>query len=369
VALPPALPADSHLAVLRQNYVSEVSTRWLYLKLAERDRSPKRAQLLRELARYEEKHASRWAAALRGHGAPVATARIQGSHRVLGLLARLFGVGAVFPAMRMGEAEGIEFYRNQLRAFSCESCRLVLKDILPEELGHELDLWEHSREGGGGALRSTVLGANDGLGSILALVAGVAGATSQSGVIVVAGVAGLIAGAVSMGASNYISVKSEQDALKAAGEFQRIGIEVALPQKLERLRTHYVARGLTADEAARVVEKIATDKGRLLETLLREELGVTPHRTERPGRLGAYTFLAFALAGAIPVLPFLVLPPLAGLLTAVAATGFALFLSGVVRTLVTLGHWLWSGTEMLLIGMGSAAATYVVGLLIGASLI
>jgi VIT1/CCC1 family predicted Fe2+/Mn2+ transporter len=269
----------------------------------------------------------------------------------------------------MGEAEGIEFYRHQLKAFSCQDCRLILKDILPEELGHELDLWEHSREAGGGALRSTVLGANDGLGSLLALVAGVAGATAQSGVIVVAGVAGLIAGAVSMGASNYISVKSEQDALKAAGEFQRIGIEVALPEKLGRLRARYESRGLTAEESRRVVDNLAQDKERLLETLLREELGVTPQRAERPRRLGAYTFVAFALAGAIPVFPFLVLAPLPGLLTAVAATGIALFLSGVVRTLVTLGHWLWSGTEMLLIGMGSATATYLVGLLIGSHLL
>jgi len=362
------LSEDPHIAALRRNYVSEVSTRWLYLRLAQRDTDPARKALLQSLAEYEEKHAAQWAAALGDHSTPVPAARIETSHRVLAILGRLFSVGAVFPAMRMGEAEGIEFYRHQLETVGCERCKVRLQAILPEELGHELDLWEHSREGGGGTLRSTVLGANDGLGSILALVAGVAGATTESKFVIIAGVAGLIAGAVSMGASNYISVKSEQDALKAAGEFQRIGLEVAREGKLERLRTKFSARGLSRSEAEHVVSTIAQDEERLLRTLLQEELGVTQGRAERPGRLGAYTFLAFALAGAIPIVPFAVFDPTLGLLLSVLATGIALFLSGVVRTLFTLGSWWKSGVEMLLIGMGSAAATYAVGLLLGARL-
>jgi VIT1/CCC1 family predicted Fe2+/Mn2+ transporter len=349
------------------NYLDERSSRWMYLALAERDRKPERAELLRELAGFEEKHAAIWGNFLRKLGTRIpGDARLQ-EHRILVSLARIFGVGTVLPILHKGEVDGIQKYLDQARRWDDPDAQAALREILPDEVAHEVDLFGSMRRvtESRGRLRSAILGANDGLGSVLALAAGVAGATSSSPAVVIAGVAGLVAGAVSMGASNYVSVKAEQEVDASQRRLQRQAIEVAPDTKRKELVRIYEEKGLTEAEATGVASRVAERPEELAKALLSEAPAQAEETSESPGRQAAYTALAFAGAGIVPILPFLVLPALQGVLVSVALTCIALFLAGIIRALSTLHPFLRSGLEMVLIGMGAAAATYVVGYAIG----
>lgn len=363
--------AHPHVPILTENWLDEVSAEWLYLRLADLSGSDRRQTFFRELAEFENRHAAKFAEALRAHGGAVPHARVKTTHRLFALFARLFGVGSVLPVLHRGEAHGLEMYRRQLTTLAEDGCKDTVREIIPDELDHEVDLWkeiaapqEGETEARRGRLRSSILGANDGLGSILALVAGVAGATASNRVVLIAGIAGLIAGSVSMAASNYISVKSEQESYEARRELTSVSLEVAPDVKRGQLKAHYEDRGFPAEEAEMVVSRIANDREEMLNALLTAEHGLTSASFENPRRLSLWTGIAFTFAGAVPILPFLFLAPTPGLIAAVVLSAIALFIAGVLRTLVTLRDWLRSGVEMMLIGMGSAAATYAVGLLI-----
>lgn len=362
--------AESQVREVEGNFIDEVSSAWMYRSLASLDRDDERASLLRELAEYEEKHAAIWKSLLETLGVAIPSKGKMGSHRVMKALATLFGVNSVLPLLHKSEVDGIEKYRRQAMEFPGEEVQRAFSEILPDEVAHEVDLFETMRKGGEasrGGLRSAILGANDGLGSILALAAGVVGATNSSFTVVIAGVAGLVAGAVSMAASNYISIKSEQEVYASQVQLQRQALQVARPAKLEQLRETYQRKGFTEEEAKGIVKMLASSDEELLRVLVAEKHGLGEVSFQRPGKLALYTGLAFAAAGAIPVVPFVVAPPLEGLATSVALTGAALFLAGVFRSLMTLRPFLRSGVEMLAIGMGSAAATYVLGVMIGAT--
>jgi len=183
--------------------------------------------------------------------------------------------------------------------------------------------------------------------------------------VVIAGVAGLVAGAVSMGASNYVSVKAEQEVDASQRRLQRQAIDVAPETKRNELIRIYEAKGLTRAEAESVAARISERPEEFLKALLAEEQAAPQDSAEGPAMQAAYTAFAFAGAGVVPILPFLALPAIEAVLASVVLTGVALFIAGVVRALSTLNPFLRSGLEMVLIGMGAAAATYLVGLALG----
>jgi VIT1/CCC1 family predicted Fe2+/Mn2+ transporter len=359
--------ATRDLREVEANYLDERSSRWMYLALADRDREPGRADLLRELAAFEEKHAGHWEQLLRKLGRRIPPDAPLREHRILVALAKAFGVGAVLPVLHKGEVDGIQKYLDQAARWKDPAAQEVLREILPDEVAHEVDLFRSMRRitEARGRLRSAILGANDGLGSVLALAAGVAGATSSSPAVVIAGVAGLVAGAVSMGASNYVSVKAEQEVDASQRRLQRQAIEVAPDTKRNEVIRIYQAKGLTRAEAESAAARISEKPEEFLKALLAEEQAAPQDSAEGPAMQAAYTAFAFAGAGLVPILPFLALPAIEAVLASVVLTGLALFIAGVVRALSTLNPFLRSGLEMVLIGMGAAAATYLVGLALG----
>jgi VIT1/CCC1 family predicted Fe2+/Mn2+ transporter len=271
------------------------------------------------------------------------------------------------PLIHRHEVEAVAKYVEQEKSASDPDIKAALESIIPDEVTHEVEILEafQTEDENPGALRSIVLGANDGLGSVLALVAGVAGAVATSAVVLLAGIAGLVAGAVSMALSNYISVKSERQGRDARVEIQRVGVARAPDIKSAQLARLLEGRGLSPHEAHLVVDRLAKDPEEFLQAILREGHGLGEAAFEKPGRLAAYTGLAFLLAGAIPVIPFFFLAPTPGLVVALVLSATALFAAGVLKSFVTLGPMLKSGAEMLAIGLGSAAATYILGTLIG----
>lgn len=359
--------AREDLKQLEKNLVDERSSQWMYLTLAQKEGESPRGAQLNDLAEYEERHASIWQKLLERLDRRLPRKGRLWEHRLLVALAFLFGVGTVLPILHRFEVNGIKRYRGQASRWKDRDAQDAFDEILADEVLHEIDLFESMREAGrtGGSLRSAVLGANDGLGSILALVAGVAAATSSASVVVIAGFAGLVAGAVSMAASGYISVKAEQDVYSSQVSLQRTAYDVAPEARKDQLKEAYETKGLSPDEATVVVERLAENEDELLRALLAEGRGIGSASFEDPGRLAVYTGLAFVLAGLIPVLPFLVLSVPAAIVAAVVFAAAALFLTGVLRSLSTLNSFLRSGVEMVLIGLGAAAATYLVGLAVG----
>jgi VIT1/CCC1 family predicted Fe2+/Mn2+ transporter len=355
------------LGELDKNLVEERSSEWMYHTLAEREGESPSGDQLRELAEYEAEHANIWEGLIRGLRRRLPRRVRRWEHRLLVWMAYLFGLRRVLPILHRFEMDGIKRYRGQASRWKNPDAQAAFDQILADEVLHEIDLFESMREGGrsGGSLRSSVLGANDGLGSILALVAGVAAATSSAPVVVIAGFAGLIAGAVSMAASGYISVKAEQDVYNSQVNLQRAAVDVAPEARKEELRDAYETKGLSRSEAEVVVDRLAENEDEFLRALLAEGRGIGLSSFENPGRLALYTGLAFVLAGLIPILPFLAFSVPAAIIAAVVFAAAALFLTGVLRSLSTLNSFLRSGVEMVLIGLGAAAATYLVGLAVG----
>jgi len=348
------------------NYVEEVSSETLYRTLAGRDKKEDRSKLLLALAGYERKHAELWANVLRQNGLPLPAGRTIAKHRVYLALARAFGVGSVLSTIHRDEVDGIKKYTAQAAAWNDPVVQEAFGAILPDEISHEIDTLGEARDAAreGGALRSAVLGANDGIGSLLALSAGVAAATASGLAVLVAGAAALVAGSISMAASNYVSVKAEEEMYARIREQERGGIDVDRAAKVRQLEAAYQKRGFTEAEAAGIVRRLATDDEEFTRALLTERHGIGEASFSNPFRLGIITGAAFLLAGLVPLLPFFLLPETSAILAAVVASAVVLFSTGVFRSMSTLTSLTRGGLEMLGIGLGSAGLTYGIGLVI-----
>jgi VIT1/CCC1 family predicted Fe2+/Mn2+ transporter len=219
----------------------------------------------------------------------------------------------------------------------------------------------------GGWLRPAVFGAMDGLVSNFALIAGMDGGTeSGSRFIVLAGLAGLAAGAFSMAAGEYTSVASQRELARAEIEVERKEIQRhPIDEEIELAET-YRAKGLDPDLASKVAKQFHTDPDQALEEHVREELGIDPHDLPNPMLAAASSFICFAVGAFIPLLPYLlgagnVVPALILSLT-------SLFVCGAVVSRVTSRSWWYSGLRQLILGGLAAALTYFVGTLVGPSI-
>lgn len=355
---------------IKANWTDERSSAWLYRELAKRSKDKERAKLLEEFASMEDNHAAAWEEVLGQRNLPLPKKQRMTMHRLLVIAARVAGVSVVLPFIHRYEVDAISMYLAQEAAAPEGDVKRAYSVIVPDEIVHETEILrtiQDRGEAGRGGLRSIVLGANDGLGSILALVAGVAGGVADSAIVLLAGLAGLVAGAVSMALSNYISVKSERELRDRQVEVERVSVQRAREMKINDLRDAYLARGMSKPEAEALSQSIGKDKERLVDAIVRDRIGLGEGAFERPGRLALYTGIAFSIAGSIPVVPFFFLGPEEGLIVSLIVSAIALFAAGTIKSLVSLGPILRSGVEMLLIGLGSAAATWVLGTILGQS--
>ncbi len=359
---------DPDFAEVAANFRDERSSRWMYEKLARSDRLPARAALLKKLAGFEERHAALWEGLLRSLGRPTPNGSPLWNHRILVGMARLLGVGLVLPIVHREEVDGVEKYRDQARRWQDPRAQEVFRSILPDEVAHEIETSSAAREvgtKGSSSLGSLLLGAIDGFASIVALSAGVAAVTRSDTPVLIAGAAAVAAGALSMAASEYVSVKAEHDARKAEIRMEGEALVAAPETKREQLIAAYEAKGLDSDDAKKAVTRLEEDPKRLLEAVVAERYGSAGEEEERAGWQGFLTGISFALAGAVPLVPFLLLGVSYAVIASVVATAVALFIAGLFRALSSLHPFVRSGLEMVAVGMGAAAGTYLIGLLIG----
>ncbi len=218
----------------------------------------------------------------------------------------------------------------------------------------------------GGWLRPAVFGAMDGLVSNIALIAGVAGGTrdhADTTAVVLAGLAGLAAGAFSMAAGEYTSVASQAEAAQREIDKERREILANPAGEASELAEMYVEKGLSPELAAEVARQIHTDVNNAVSVHAREELGVDPDDLPSPRLAAVSSFLSFAVGALLPVLPFLL--GAGSLLPGLVVTLVALFACGAVVTQVTSRSWWYGGSRQMLLGAAAAGATYLIGGLVG----
>ena len=215
--------------------------------------------------------------------------------------------------------------------------------------------------GKSGAFRAAIFGMNDGLVSNLSLIMGVAGASADNHFIVVAGLAGLIAGAFSMGAGEYISMKTQRELFVRLIHYEAHELESDPEEEHEELVKIYESRGFPRDLADQVTTVIHQDPELALETHAREELGLDPDELGSPWGAAGSSFVMFALGASIPLIPFLIGSGTAAVVASILCGIIALFVTGSVLTRFTGRPWLLSGGRMLLVGAVAAAITFGIG--------
>ncbi len=360
----------------RDNLQGEVDGAALYHALAEAERNPKLREVYRRLAVVEEAHAELWRKNLRGAGVEVPHLAPSFRTRALAWLARRFGPSFVLPTISILERSDSSAYDAQpeavtggLPADERSHARLIGAITgAPGGLtgGSIARLEGRHRAMSGNALRAAVLGANDGLVSNLSLVMGMTGAAASEHVVLVTGLAGLVAGACSMAMGEWLSVNSSRELYMKQIATEAAELQSMPEEELEELILIYQAKGLGETEARALATRLMSNKDTALDTLVREELGIDPKNLGgSPWAAAIWSFFLFAMGAVVPVLPFIVLTGAAAAYLSIGASAFALALIGVATSLFTGRTALFSATRQVAIGAISAGVTYGIGTLAG----
>lgn len=356
---------------------AELDNAHIYTAMAEAEASPQVAEVYRHLATTEIGHAAHLAAALGQEPPPH---RPSWRARTLATVARRLGPGAVLPTMLQGEKADSLAYQRQAQiggqplAGDEASHARILETIASTRMGgmsgSDLARLEGRHRGtAGNALRAAVLGANDGLVSNLSLVMGVAGAAVDDKALLLTGLAGLLAGAISMALGEWLSVQSSRELYARQIGIEAAELKAAPEEEAKELALIYQAKGVPAEQAREMAERIVANPERALDTLVREELSIDPNELGGSAWEAAITsFLLFALGAIIPVLPFFFTGGGRAVTFSLVMSAVGLFAIGSGISLFTGRGTLFSGLRQMLFGLLAAAVTYGVGWLMGVSL-
>ena len=335
----------------------EKESAWLYRQVAAAEPDPRKQRLFGQLAAAAEEQAAKWESSLRRQVAqplPGQTFRPSTRARIVARLVLWLGPRAMRSVLAAMKLRGLSIYSG------------------PAVAGHDMpttlaDVGQRHRDGLGGNLRATVFGINDGLISNASLVMGIAGAGAEPRLVLITGLAGLLAGALSMSAGEYVSVRSQREMYEYQIALERAEIAEYPEEEAEELALIYEARGMDLTQAREVSQALLNRPEHALDVLAREELGLSPGMLGSPWGAASASFLAFALGAAIPLLPFLAgLARPRDLIAEVALTILTLFAVGLAISLFTGRDALRGGARMVLIGGGAGVVSFLVGRLLGA---
>ena len=353
------------------HWQDEADAAFLYRRLAESEPDAAKRDIYQRLAEVEDRHVEVWAGLLAQHGRRLGPHRPTGRTRLLAFLGKYFGPGFLLPMLLAEEGREVKAYLDMHRTTRTgvagrEEALTLAKEsaehatTLNTIAGRSGEPWH--RTGAGGFLRNVVYGFNDGLTANFGLVAGVLGATEsgQYHAVIVAGVAGLIADALSMGSSGYLAAQSEREV--HAHEIAMERDEIALMPEIERdeLALIYEAKGMDRESAHRIATQVMADPEKMLAEQVQEELGISESATS-PFREGWITGLATAVGALIPVLPFFFLDGRTAVVVSFAASMLSHWLVGAARSVFTGRGVFRSGMDMFVVGLGVAVVGYYVG--------
>ncbi|MFN2636451.1 MAG: VIT1/CCC1 transporter family protein [Gemmatimonadaceae bacterium] len=359
------------LHAFEHHWQDEADAAYLYRLLADAEGDPKKKNVYSRLAEVEDRHVVVWADLLDKHGHPPPPFRPSGRARLLAALGRWFGPGFLLPMLLEEEGREVKAYldmhRETPRGAPGGAEALVLAresaehaSTLGEIAGKGAEPW-HKTESGG-FLRNVVYGFNDGLTANFGLVAGVigAGTVNQHQAVVVAGMAGLIADALSMGSSGYLAAKSEREVYEYEISMEKTEIELMPEIERDELALIYEAKGMDQGSAHALATQVMGDPQLMLKEQVQEELKIGEFNMS-PLREGWITGLATAFGAVIPVFPFLVWHGTTAIVISFSVAMLSHFLVGAARSVFTGRGVFRSGFDMFVVGVGVAVVGYFVG--------
>ena len=385
------------VASLEGNWQAEMSGYHTYMALADRETDVVRAQVLRHLAQAELDHAALWAGRLRELGAaePVYTGGPQGEAD--SLANRAGGPLMALRRLEIEESRDIARYGGQLKDLGDEGSIAILQHVIEDEKEHYRELGgllrghapastadgkpivhaqglldemlarrDEGRSQAGSWIGDAIYGVNDGLGAIFGIVSGVSGATAGNGhYVLLAGLAGMIASALSMGSGAYLAAKSEREIHEAEVHREREAVTMNPGEARELLSLYYQVKGLPHDDAERVVEHLARDPEQLLKALVAERLDTGEDGLKVPWVSAVSGTISTAIGATIPIVPFFFMSGVPAVVAAAAVSLVAHFAVGAAKSLITVRSWWSSGLEMTVVGAVEGAVTYGIGLWMG----
>src|ERR1700728_565429 len=382
------------LDALSENWQAEMRGFHTYTTRAEREDDPVRKKTLRHMAEAEAHHAAMWAKRIRELGAEVPKYDGKPTGDADTLVIRLGGPQMALRRLEIDESRDIARYGQQLKELGDEPSIAILKQVIADEQEHYRELSElirhrypkttattetarqelnelltrRNRPGRqtAGWIGDAIYGVNDGLGAIFGIVSGVSGATlGNSRFVLIAGLAGMFASALSMGAGAYLAAKSEREIYEAEYAREREAVENNEAEARELLSLTFQVRGLSAEDADHFVGHIAEKKEQLVDALARERLHVSEEGLSKPWVSATTAALSTAVGALVPVIPFFFLAGIPGILVAAIVSLLAHFAVGAAKSLITIRSWWSSGLEMTFVGLLEGVVTYVIGIGIG----
>jgi len=369
---------------LRQAWRDEKRSALNYRALAEQENDPRRREILLRMAEAEDRHAERWEKRLKECGHDPGPYRETLAERLRrGILLKSESSVAA-RMLESAEGDADKLYEKLLQHTADSRDREALLEAMRDERAHAKVLEEFHVGGdhprgrldsilgrekwhvrAGGWIGQAIYGVNDGLGAAFGVVSGVAGATGVNAeFVLLSGTAAMVASALSMGSGAYLATKSEREVYEAELDRERREIEANPEEEREELELFYQLKGLSEEEAKTMVRRVSSDPQQMLRSLAHEELGLSEETFPNQWKAAISATLSTAIGAAVPVLPFFFATGMTGLVASLIVSTVAHFAVGASKVLVTGRSWLRSGTEMTLVGLGEAAITYGLGLLL-----
>jgi VIT1/CCC1 family predicted Fe2+/Mn2+ transporter/rubrerythrin len=378
--------SEEFIRGLQRAWLAEQTGLRIYRELARHEKNPARQNVLLKLAESEQGHADRWANRLKELNSPLPTGRESIRQRLWRWVLVQSGTDNALKQIENAENKDEQQYGDLLELALSPADGEAIQAVREDEQGHSrlmhkagttaettatpqgrLDMILHREswhKRGGGWIGQAIYGANDGLGSVFGIVSGVAGATAGGPAVLVAGLAGMLASALSMGSGAYLASKAEREVNQAEINRERRELETHPDEEMEELSLFYQIKGVPEEEANTLAMRLMAQPEQALRTLTSEELGFTDQALSNPWVEAVSATLSTALGAFIPIIPFFFTRGYPAIIASFAISTLAHFLIGAAKTIVTgLSPWK-SGLEMTLVGLGEALTTYLLGLLI-----
>lgn len=344
---------------LAERWNEERQAEWLYGVVAEVEPDAGLSHLFNNLARAAGTQAKIIETELTKSGEVVPAFRPEIRTRIVATFTRVLGPRRVRPMLAAMKVRGLSAY-HPAASIGAHPIPTTIEDVGERH--------RHGSASSAGNLRAAVFGANDGLVSNTSLIMGVAGATGDPRTVLISGVAGLLAGAFSMAAGEYVSVRSQRELYEHQIAQEREELEQYPEEEAEELALIYNARGIPMEHARGMAQIVFDDPDSALRTLAIEELGVNPDDLASPTEAAASSFVSFSIGAAVPLLPYLISPGPNSIVFSGSAAGVALFAVGVAMSLFSGTNAVFGGARMLAIGMLAGFATYAIGSMLGVGL-
>ena len=383
------------LEALEANWQAEMQGYHTYQTLADRDADPVRAQVLRHLAQAELEHAALWESRIEELGGPKPVYSGGPGGEANSLANRAGGTKMALRRLEVEESRDIARYGSQLKELGDEGSIAILEHVIEDEKLHHHELGsllrghylapagaprvdpkavldellakrDNGRKQPGSWIGDAIYGVNDGLGAIFGIVSGVSGATAgNSKYVLLAGLSGMIASALSMGSGAYLAAKSEREIYEAELAREREAIAMNGAEARELLSLYYQVKGLPEEDADHVVDHIARDPEQMLRALSSERLGSSEQSLAKPIVSASSGALSTAVGAIIPIIPFFFMSGVPAIVAAAIVSLAAHFAVGAAKSLITVRSWWSSGLEMTIVGAVEGAVTYGIGILLG----